>query len=168
MPGAVMLIVISGVVGFGLTRQHPMTKEGSAQVNQQAPGFTLTSLSGHPWSLDDFRGRPIIINFWASWCTPCATEAPALERAAQIHRDTDLVFIGVDVLDTKRDGTAFVAKHGLSYTNLFDPQGDVQSIYGSKGVPFTVFIDRAGVIKYISFGPLDDRSLRDLTNKIST
>lgn len=112
-----------------------------------APAFDLPRLDGEGTvSLADFRGRPLLVNFWASWCVPCDEEAPALQRAWVEHRDGGLAVIGINHDDLRGDARAFVRKHGATYPNVVDRDRQAVSDYGLAGVPETFFVDREGRI----------------------
>jgi thiol-disulfide isomerase/thioredoxin len=92
--------------------------------------------------LERAKGTPLVVNFWASWCEPCAREAPMLARAARTHRDVQ--FLGVDILDSKDGALQFIAEHRVPYPSLFDPSGDIRTDLGSLGQPVTVFYTADG------------------------
>ena len=136
--------------GFGHDpRALPSVLEG-----KPAPGFSLTSLDGQPISLAEQRGKPVVVNFWATWCVPCSQEHPLLLEAAQRYQDRGVVFLGVLYGDTADKAVPFLKKHGSAYPNLLDP-GQVTAIdYGVGGVPETFFIDKSGMIARKVVGPV--------------
>ncbi len=126
----------------------------------RAPSFTLPRLGRDgSISLASLRGKAVIVNFWASWCRPCADEAPALQRAWERHRDDGLVLVGVDYDDVHGDALAFARKHGLTYPLVYDKDKRVVLEYGLSGVPETFFIDRRGHIVGRIAGPVDDEEV---------
>lgn len=121
-----------------------------------APDFTLPRL-GAPGelTLSSLRGKPVVLNIWASWCVPCREEAPLLERAYKRWRGQGLVVLGIDQQDVERDALAFVRRYRITYPSVRDGEGTVPARYGATGVPETFFIDRRGrVVDYVS-GPLN-------------
>lgn len=94
-------------------------------------------------SLATLRGRPVVVNFWASWCIPCKVEAPLLARAARAHAGT-VVFLGIDVQDLESDGRAFLRRYKVNYVSLRDPSNSSYDAYGLTGVPETYYLDRTG------------------------
>ena len=124
-----------------------------------APPFTLPPLGGGTAvSLDSLRGRPLVLNFWASWCVPCVHEHPTLLRAARQYGQ-EVRFLGILYEDTETDAQAFLAEHGVAFPSLVDPGGRTAIAYGLGGVPETYFIDAQGrvISKYV--GPLDPATL---------
>ena len=92
--------------------------------------------------LDDLRGTPVVVNLWASWCEPCKREMPMLSEAAEAHRDVQ--FLGVDTLDAREGAEEFIARFGVPFPSLFDPDGVIRTDLDSFGLPVTVFFDTEG------------------------
>src|SRR4051812_28922719 len=115
-------------------------------IGGPAPNFVAKSIDGGSFDLSSVRGKPVVINFWASWCGPCKTEAAALERQFQRYRSKGVVFLGIDYNDVSTDARRFLARHGVTYPTLLDGSGAIGDRYGLSGVPETYFIDRNGHI----------------------
>jgi cytochrome c biogenesis protein CcmG, thiol:disulfide interchange protein DsbE len=111
-----------------------------------APPLALKPLTGggREVSLAGYRGKVVVVNFWASWCGPCKAEAPRLEAASRRWSRQGVVFLGVDANDFSSDGKHFLDKHGISYLNLEDGSGSSIGHWGVTGFPETFFIDRQG------------------------
>ena len=134
--------------------------------NKPAPDFTLTRLdNGESVTLSQLRGRPLVLNFWASWCGPCAQEHPTLALAAQRFH-TEANFYGVIFEDTPEDARKFAAPTSTSFPQLIDPQSRMAVDYGVTGVPETYFIDAQGIIRDKFVGPLLD--VRELVERLHT
>jgi cytochrome c biogenesis protein CcmG/thiol:disulfide interchange protein DsbE len=115
-------------------------------AGKKAPNFTIKRLDNDTTvSLADFAGKPIVINFWATWCGPCKMEHPVLDWAAKFYADK-AVFLGIVFEDNEANTKRFLAENGWSFVQLFDPKSTVAVDYGVSGVPETYFIDRQGII----------------------
>jgi cytochrome oxidase Cu insertion factor (SCO1/SenC/PrrC family) len=131
--------VIDSLQAIGGLASPSSTGEGSA------PAFTLTTLDGHQGSLDDFRGKPALINFWATWCAPCRREMPLIEQTAARHPNLEVLL--VDERDDQGSASSFVKQLGIRSTVPFDGDGDVGDRYGITGLPTTVFVRSDGTIE---------------------
>ena len=143
---------VVAVLGFGFftnPREVP-----SPLVGKQAPAFSAERLGGGtPVSLQDLRGKPIVLNFWASWCVACREEAAVLEHAHQIFGVQGVQVVGIAVQDTQEKAQAFARRFGKTYLlSLDNADGEIGLNYGLYGVPETFFIDRAGIIRYKHIG----------------
>ncbi len=141
-----------GILAYGFTRDERYIR--SPLSAQQAPPITLTLFDGEVIKLDDFRGKAVLVNFWASWCVPCRAEAAALENAWQKYKDKGVVFIGVNIQDKEEDARAFMKEFAVTYLNGPDPEGKIAVDYGVWGIPETFFIDPLGKIAYKHAGEL--------------
>ncbi len=112
-----------------------------------APDFAIHPPEGGNLTLADYRGRPVVINFWATWCGPCRLEMPDLVRLHETYRDQDLVILEINVAESHNAVAAFVAEFGMTMPVILDPRGDIQAAYKTQSLPATFFIDREGVIQ---------------------
>jgi len=131
-------------------------KTGGSDGNTENPAaksFMLESLGGNEEiGLENFKGKPIVINFWATWCGPCKQEIPFFEKTWKEYKDKGVVFLGIDVMDDKENAEEFIETLGISYTNLYDPSGKTSNAYGVVALPATFFIDKNGNIAIKHYG----------------
>ncbi|MGH2749961.1 MAG: TlpA family protein disulfide reductase [Actinomycetota bacterium] len=126
-----------GVLWIGLARTGSQAESGS-----EAPSFELPLLDGSGTLTDeDLRGKPVVINFWASWCIPCREEAPLLEKTWRAYRDQGVVFLGVNIKDAESDARRFVDEFGITYPTVRDLDQTLTQDFGVKGLPETFFVD---------------------------
>jgi cytochrome c biogenesis protein CcmG/thiol:disulfide interchange protein DsbE len=130
-----------------------------------APSFSAETLSGENLALADLRGRPVVVNFWASWCAPCEDEAPLFERAFEEYGDR-VAFVGIDIKDARSDAEAFLDRFGLGYPHVRDEDLKIYDAYGLTGQPETFFLDEEGVIVKHIPGPVDEELLFRLLDSL--
>jgi peroxiredoxin len=125
-------------------------------VGQAAPAFELETLDGGRASLDELRGRPVLINFWASWCRPCSDEMPEIVRRYQELHSKGLEVLAINLTDDekRKDVRRFAEEFQLPFPVLLDARGKVRRRYGLSGVPRTVFVDTAGVVAEVYKRPM--------------
>ncbi|MBI3978225.1 MAG: redoxin domain-containing protein [Chloroflexi bacterium] len=126
---------------------------GSApKVGARAPDFSLKTPDGKLVTLSDFRGKPVFINFWATWCPPCRAEMPDIEAVYQEHRDHGLIVLGIDVQEDPVIVQRFLRERSFSWTFLVDESGEVGMLYRLTALPTSYFVDPEGVIRSIQTG----------------
>lgn len=145
----------------------PASLVEAPQVGFSAPDFTLPDLDSQEISLSDYRGSPVILNFWASWCPPCKAEMPAFQKAFQEYAGSDLQIIAINA--TNQDSIAavlsFTEEHGITIPILLDQTGFVSKEYLVHSLPTTYFIGKDGTIKEVIIGgPLPLSLLRIQAN----
>src|SRR3954452_23323635 len=166
VPLAVITVVVAlvALLAYGLASKSPdatIDQTLARGERQTAPALTLPRLSGgEKTSLTSYRGKVVVLNFWASWCEPCRTESPLLERWHRRMAGRGGTVLGVDVLDVASDARAFARKYGLSYPMARDGDGNVLGPWGVAGYPETFVIDRRGRIAATQRGPVDDAFMR--------
>lgn len=138
-----------------IVAQLPGDIAGAPQVGSEAPGFVLADLAGNPVSLADFRGQPVIINFWATWCAPCRIEMPELQAAYEQYQADGLVILAVNREEDLATVQAyFVDEMGLTFTALLDEQAFAANVYNVFNMPTTYFVDPAGMVTAVHRGPM--------------
>lgn len=159
-----LIVVVIGRIGFAGPQVVAAPLKG-----YRMPPFTLTEYpSGKTVDTSNFGGKPIFVNFWASWCPPCNAETPDIVKAYQQY-GSKVVFLSVNV--TSQDSVAgmkkFVAKYGIRFPVALDKQGEVMNLYRVLSFPTSFFVNRRGVIVDIADGQLSARELNTELQKIS-
>ena len=157
--GALIGLLVYGVNASG--PGHTLDDAIARGERPAAPAIALPRLEGGATaSLAGSRGTVVVLNYWASWCTPCRQESPLLERWHRRISSRGGTVLGVDSLDVTGDARAFVRKFGLTYPMLRDRDGDTQKRFGVTGYPETLIVDRDGRIAALQRGPIDEAFLR--------
>lgn len=158
---AILILLITGswiVISSQTVKEDRTVPMEAPRQGSMAPGFSLKTLDGEVIQLEDFRGKPVILNFWASWCPPCRVEMPALQAVSDTYIDQGLVVLGVNVtnLDNPAEASRFLDEAGVTFANVLDPDGSVSRLYQARALPTTFFIGPDGVIKKVVIGgPLE-------------
>src|SRR3954462_4740150 len=112
--------------------------------NAATPDFNLVDPAGKKVALKDYRGKLVLLNFWASWCVPCREEMPAMERLYQQYNSKGFTIVAVDVKDNRKDAFAFLNELKITYPVMLDADGEVGLLYGAWGLPTTYLIGPKG------------------------
>ncbi|KKL73015.1 hypothetical protein LCGC14_2079140 [marine sediment metagenome] len=179
--GSVALVVAFLAVlvyGFSTTAPDDRIDRGLAEGRTSpAPGFSLEVLEGGKvppglqrvvakavsdgrLGLDELRGTPVVLNLWASWCTPCRDEAGRLQRAWESWGERGVLFLGLNMQDLRGDARAFLREFAITYPTVRDPGKDVASAYGATGIPETFFVDERGRVVGHVVGAVSGRQIR--------
>ena len=154
--GLAVVLPLLAVLVLNLGRDPHSVR--SPLIGRPAPNFSLAPVGGgSPVTLESLRGRPVVVNFWATWCVPCFEEHAALTSAARSLGDVH--FLGVVYEDEEARIEAFLRERGSSYPSLVDPDGKTAIAYGVFGVPETFFIDPSGRLIDKHVGPLDRQTI---------
>ena len=173
----IVVIVVSllgALLAYGLlTDQRDRSDIGSPLIGKELPEFTMPLFSryeseyGESFTYATYAGqRPMVVNFWASWCAPCFAEAPELQAAAEEYGD-DVLFVGINMQDrSEEDARAFLDRFNLTFPNGRDAQSRVSVEYGIFGLPETFFINADGTLNYKHAGPLTPEILAEQTQAL--
>ena len=156
---ALIGLLVYGVIGAG--DSTTLDDAVKARERPAAPMRSLPALDGGEGSLSDWRGKPVIVNFWASWCDPCKAEAPLLERAHARLKARGGTVLGVTVSDASEASREFMRENGLSFPSLRDVDGDLANDFETKGVPESFAVDREGRVVAISRGQVSERFVNE-------
>lgn len=144
MLGLVLTLFLSGATQSG---------DGTLPLpGYRAPEFSLPTVDGE-FQLSETRGKPVVLNFWASWCYPCRIEMPDLQRLHERYGD-QVTVVGVNLRESRSTVAKYVQEHGYGWTFALDLDGRVNELYRIHGIPVSVFIDRKGVIRNVHQGPM--------------
>lgn len=154
-----VVVLVALVVLFAVGLQHDPREVPSPLIGKAAPAFNLKLLAdGTPYSQADLKGRPVLVNFFASWCEGCQVEHPFLLKLA---KEFNVEIIGMDYKDKPEDVSAWLARHGSPYRKVvMDPEGTAGLDWGVYGVPETFVLDANGVIVYKQIGPMTEEAWR--------
>jgi peroxiredoxin len=125
------------------------------KVGAAAPDFAAKSSSGRNVRLSELRGQVVLINFWASWCSPCRQELPLLNKIYTQYRSAGFMLLAVNVDDSRKDAEAMLKRLDLRFPTLFDGNKNVAKLYGVDTMPATLVIDRDGHVRFVHRGYLD-------------
>jgi cytochrome c biogenesis protein CcmG/thiol:disulfide interchange protein DsbE len=160
LSGVVMaLLTIVGPgrqAGLGTGQSGPTPVPDYVAVGKPAPDFTGETVDGATLTLSDLRGQPVALNFWATWCVPCAVEMPALESAAARYADQDFIVLAINAGESPAAVQAFMDEHDLTFPALLDQDGEILDLYAVRYFPTTIWVDADGIVQAEHLGPLTD------------
>lgn len=158
--GILGAIVLLAVLAF--YQSTSANKEEIPKAGYKAPSFSLTGLDGKTYSLDALKGKPVVINFWASWCGPCKIEAPELVKLyAKYKGQVELYAVNVTQSDSIEGARAFAQQYGFRFPVLLDEKAEVSARYQIQPIPTSFFVDKDGTIKEVLLGLADPVELEN-------
>lgn len=159
-----LLVLVLGVPWLWLNRlpvaAQPDWRTPQPAIGHPAPDFTLTTLDGQRFQLSEQRGKPVVLNFWATWCGPCQNEMPALQTTFSRLGERVLI-VGVDQGEPAADVQPFIDRLGLTFPIPLDTEMSVGTLYNIRGMPTTYFIDSDGMIRHIWVGEMNSVTLAE-------
>ncbi len=148
----------------GINREDvPLPERGAPlNVGDTAHNFSLSNLDGQQVTLAEFQGKPVVINFWATWCPPCRLEMPEFQRAYEAYQEDDLVILAVNAAEQPEVVRSFFYDQmGYTFTPLLDEEGQVGEAYGAIGLPSTFFVNATGEVTAVHRGALSQTQLQN-------
>ena len=162
---AAAVLLLAAVLGYNYLSENyvPEKTENSSEPEKTpAPDFTVYDAEGNPVNLSDFSGKPVVINFWATWCGFCVKEMPAFEKAAQEYGD-EVVFMMINVTDgqseTKESAMEFIEENGYTFPVYYDTDLSATNVYGAYSLPATGFISSEGIFIGGQMGAMSEETL---------
>ncbi len=154
-----VVLLLLGVVGLATWALQGgiAPPRGAPRIGARAPNFTIQNVDGKAVSLSDYRGKTVLLNFWATWCLPCRSEMPAIESTIRSH--PNVVVLAVDVQEGVVPVNDYSRRLGLSFKPLLDSSGEVTSLYHVDVLPTSFFIGPDGMIRAMNVGPMDQRMI---------
>ena len=122
------------------------SRSGKELVGKKAPSFVAPKVGGQLVSLENYKNKPLVLNFWASWCPPCRDETPGMERIWRKYEDQGVVILGINVQDGEKEAERYISEFGVTFSNALDLDGSITVDYGVTGLPVTFFIDNDSVV----------------------
>lgn len=168
--GIIVVVIIAAV--FVALLFLGMRKAVVDRPDGVAPDFEVQFFNGYEWedrptaSLSDFKGQPVVLNFWASWCVECRIEAELLENTWREYRDDGVIFLGVAYVDVEPKSIEYLQEYDITYPNAPDLRSSVSDKYDITGVPETFFIDQEGNVIHIQLGPVNETMLTGLIDQM--
>jgi peroxiredoxin len=168
--GAIGLMIFIRSSNLGQASRYNSTTIGktvdkSTVIGAQAPDFELSDVDGNRVRLSDFKGKPVLLNFWATWCLPCKIEMPVLDDRYGKNRGR-LEVLAINFDEPKEIVQEFASDLGLSLNVLLDPGGVVQGLYGVRGYPTSFLVDRTGIVRIHHIGLLTEGQLDKYLNEV--
>ena len=163
--GLVLALAVAGVLLMrGDSENEP--SQSPPPAKESAANFTLALLDGKNFQFSDHKGKPVLINFFASWCLPCREEMPLLVKTAHEYGPKGVVFLGIAIDDTEEKMKEFMVRYNVDFPVGLDKTTEIQKSYGLYGIPTTYFIDKQGVINYFHSGAVTEELLQHELDKL--
>jgi len=161
-----LVITLVSVLTPGLVMAgcSPTSAQG-VEVGNLAPDFQLQNLDGQTVSLGNLQGKPVLINFWATWCGPCRSEMPYIQEIYEGWSEEELVVLAINIGESSSKAEEFMQSYNLSFTVLLDTRQDVAQRYNITGIPTTFFIDKDGIIQDKIIGAFQNKA--QIENRLS-
>ena len=155
----ILSVILAMVIALGSLITACQSQPGSApEVDKLAPEFQLPNLQGQTISLDDLRGKPVLVNFWATWCGPCVHEMPYIQEVSDEWSGKGLVVLAINIGESTSKVAKFMQSQGLSFTVLLDTDEKTAAKYNIRAIPTTFFIDKDGVIQAKKIGSFTSKA----------
>lgn len=166
----IIALIIFGMLGYAIysfVTKEEVAVEG-VEVGNVAPDFELQTLEGETVKLSDFRGEKVFLNFWASWCGPCRSEMPDMQKFHEEHDDVTILAVNLTQTETKPENVdEFLEEFDITFPILKDENSDVATMYNVQALPTSYLIDSEGKIEHVAVGALNYESMVDHFSKMN-
>jgi len=166
-----VFVVMGAVFGFGLL-PRVLHHESSEMAGKVGPAFSLPLVANAPSAdiqkldLSQYKGKAVILDFWATWCGPCQAQSPVLDRMAHRYQDRGLAVVGIDTSDAPGAAARWIAAHGITYPIAYDDEGDAARLYGVNNLPTLVILSREGKVVAVREGFTGASELESLLQRV--
>ena len=156
------LLFVFMLISISIVRADDLT-------GKAAPGFSGRDIEGNKINLEDFKGKVVLLDFWASWCIPCREEFPFLVKFYKEHQKEDFIVLAVNIDDKEKNMRDFLAKYFASHVFpvIYDGEKDIPPLYDLESMPTSIFIDKKGIIRYIHIG-FTESSKKEFQQELTT
>jgi len=148
---AVCLVLCIAAMIFSGCARRPPESEPVLEIGQAAPNFKLPDLNGQQVSLDQYKGKIVMLDFWATWCGPCRMTMPIVENLQKEYADT-MVLLAINIQDSRDVVRDYIRAQGIRSRVLLDEEGSIAQLYGAEGIPLQILIDKQGKVRFIQAG----------------
>ncbi|RDW17242.1 TlpA family protein disulfide reductase [Oceanobacillus chungangensis] len=163
----ILMIIFSTIISwFGFADISKAADEVGTEIGNVAPDFEIQTLDGETVNLQHFRGKRVILNFWATWCPPCRVEMPDMQK---LHENEDIIVLAVNLTDSEisqKDVKTFVNEFGLTFPIGLDKTGGISELYKINPIPTTIMIDSDGKIRFKFFGAMSYDTMTEELEKL--
>lgn len=163
---ALFVLLLLVLTACGDSGSITLVREYAPRIGYLAPDFELKDYTGNSFKLSDYKGKPVLINFWATWCPPCRAEMPEIEAAYRKYQKDGLVILGVNNRESDSTVKKYVEDGGFEWPMPMDYDGRVIGLYGVAAYPTSFFVDKQGFIVATQIGGMDKKGLEDRLSKI--
>lgn len=164
MKKVIAIILLLGLTGYGIWQAlaASQTEEVGLAVGDTAPDFALKTLHNEQIRLSDLRGKPVIVNFWATWCPPCQREMPDLEKFYTDYQShVEFLSVHLTSQDSREKVAPFMEQYGITFPVVLDAKGKILKLYNIQTIPTTYILDKNGIIRKKVLGPLTYKQLQE-------
>lgn len=165
MRSAILLIMIAAI-GYTLYNNATAEDVSLLEVGDKAPDFELVDLEGNDHKLSDYEGQGVFLNFWGTWCKPCAKEMPAMDRQYDAFKDQGVQVLAVNIAQSEFEVNSFAKQYGLSFPVVIDKTKSVMTAYNIRPLPTTVLVNPDGKIQRIVTGEMTEQDIEGFMEEI--